>query len=128
MARFLDRLAAGPPLVADGGMGALIEAAVLEGRGADLFMLETFDDLEELADAVEGARAASSLPIVALLSFEEGAQTAAGVTAAEAAARLAGLGVAAVGANHGAGLLAALEALEQMATSALPLAALPNIG
>jgi homocysteine S-methyltransferase len=104
------------------------QAAVLEGRGADLFMLETFDDLEELTDAVEGVRGASSLPIVALLSFEEGAQTSAGVTAAEAAARLAELGVAAVGANHGAGLLAALEALEQLARSGLPLAALPNIG
>src|SRR5205814_287535 len=47
------------------------QAAVLEGRGADLFMLETFDDLEELADAVEGVREASSLPVVALLSFDE---------------------------------------------------------
>src|SRR5437870_1940549 len=104
------------------------QAAVLEGRGADLFMLETFDDLEELADAVEGVRGASSLPIVALLSFDEGAETSAGVTAAEAATRLAGAGVAAIGANHGAGLLAALEAIEQMAGAALPLAALPNIG
>ena len=28
MSRFLDRLRTGPPLVADGGMGALISAAV----------------------------------------------------------------------------------------------------
>ena len=28
MSRFLERLAAGPPLVADGGMGALIASAV----------------------------------------------------------------------------------------------------
>src|SRR5207244_6434538 len=51
----------------------------------------------------------------------------AGVGAREAAERLAGLGVAAVGANHGAGLLAALAALEQM-DGEVPLAALPNIG
>jgi homocysteine S-methyltransferase len=104
------------------------QAAVLEGRGADLFVLETFDDLEELVDAIDGVRDASSLPIVALLSFDEGAETPAGVTAAEAAERLAAAGVAAIGANHGAGLLAALEAIEQMGSSGVPLAALPNIG
>src|SRR5262249_62194143 len=42
--------------------------------------------------------------------------------------RLAGLDVVAIGANHGAGLLAALTALERMQAVKLPLAALPNIG
>src|SRR5438874_3716163 len=104
------------------------QAAVLEGRGADLFMLETFYDLDELVDAIEAVRAVSSLPIVALLTFDEGAETLAGVTAREAADRLAQLDVAAIGANHGAGLLAALAALEQMGKDGKPLAALPNIG
>src|SRR5215217_5151112 len=103
------------------------QASVLEGRGADLFMVETFYDLEELADAVAAVRSVSSLPIVALLTFDEGAETLAGVTAAEAAERLATLDVAVIGANHGAGLLAALTALEQMGNGK-PLAALPNIG
>jgi len=104
------------------------QAAVLEGRGADLFMVETFYDLDELVDAIEAVRSVSSLPIVALLTFDEGAETLAGVTAREAAERLAQLDVAAIGANHGAGLLAALAALEQFQTDGLPLAALPNIG
>jgi methionine synthase / methylenetetrahydrofolate reductase(NADPH) len=103
------------------------QATVLEGRGADLFMVETFYDLEELVDAVEGIRDVSALPIVALLTFDDGAVTLAGVTAKEAAERLAGLDLAAIGANHGAGLLAALAALEEM-DSQKPLAALPNIG
>ncbi len=103
------------------------QASLLEGRGADLFMVETFYDLEELVDAVEGIREVSSLPIVALLTFDEGSVTLAGVGAKEAATRLAELDVAAVGANHGAGLLAALAALEEM-DSGSPLAALPNIG
>jgi methionine synthase I (cobalamin-dependent)/5,10-methylenetetrahydrofolate reductase len=103
------------------------QASVLEGRGTDLFMVETFYDLEELVDAVHAVRSVSSLPIVALLSFDESAETIAGVTAHEAAQRLAGLDVAAIGANHGAGLLAALTALEQMGDGK-PLAALPNIG
>jgi methionine synthase I (cobalamin-dependent) len=104
------------------------QATVLEGRGADLFMVETFYDLEELADAVEAVRSVSSLPIVALLTFDESAQTLAGVTAREAAERLAELDVAAIGANHGAGLLAALAALEEMRSDGHVLAALPNIG
>jgi homocysteine S-methyltransferase len=103
------------------------QASVLEGRGADLFAVETFYDLEELVDAVNAVRHVSSLPIVALLTFDEGAETLAGVTAREAADRLASLDVAAVGANHGAGLLAALTAIEQMGNGR-PLAALPNIG
>jgi len=103
------------------------QATILEGRGTDLFMVETFYDLEELVDAVEGIREVSALPIVALLTFDDGAITFAGVTAKEAAERLAGLDVAAIGANHGAGLLAALAALEEM-DSNMPLAALPNIG
>jgi homocysteine S-methyltransferase len=104
------------------------QAAILEGRGADLFMVETFYDLDELADAIEAVRTVSQLPIVALLTFDEGAETLAGVTAREAAERLAALDVAAIGANHGAGLLAALTALEQMHADGRVLAALPNIG
>jgi len=105
------------------------QASVLEGRGADLFMIETFFDLEELVDAIEAVRGVSSLPIVALMTFDDGAETLAGVHAREAAARLRELDVAAIGANHGSGLLVALEALEQMqGDDGLPLAALPNIG
>jgi methionine synthase / methylenetetrahydrofolate reductase(NADPH) len=104
------------------------QAAVLDGRGADVFMIETFYDLEEVVDAIEAVRSVSSLPIVALLTFDESAETLAGVTAAEAAARLVDLDVAAIGANHGAGLLAALAALEQMGNDGKPLAALPNVG
>src|SRR5438552_7239400 len=104
------------------------QASVLEGRGADLFMVETFYDLEELVDAIEAVRSVSALPIVALMTFDDGAETLAGVHAREAAERLRALDVAAIGANHGSGLLAALEALEQMGGDGIPLAALPNIG
>ena len=104
------------------------QASVLEGRGVDLFMVETFYDLDEAVDAVEAVRNVSSLPIVALLTFDESAETIAGVTADEAAARLGELDVSAVGANHGAGLLAALAALQRMGRDGKPLAALPNVG
>src|ERR1043165_9895437 len=38
------------------------QASLLEGRGADLFMIETFYDLDELGDAVEAVRGVSRLP------------------------------------------------------------------
>jgi len=104
------------------------QAAVLDGRGADLFMVETFYDLDELVDAITAVRSVSALPIVALLTFDEGAETIAGITAKEAAERLAELDLAAIGANHGVGLLAALTALEEMSSDGRVLAALPNIG
>jgi homocysteine S-methyltransferase len=104
------------------------QAAILEGRGADLLVLETFFDLDELEAAVLTVAGVSSLPVVALLSFDEDVETSGGVRAAEAAERLAGLGVAAVGANHGAGPHGALAALAAMGETAIPLAALPNVG
>ncbi len=104
------------------------QALILEGRGVDLFMLETFFDLDALVIAVEAVRGASSLPIVALLTFDQDAETAGGISAAEAAERLSRLDVAAIGNNHGAGPHAALTALAAMSGSKLPLATLPNIG
>jgi methionine synthase I (cobalamin-dependent)/5,10-methylenetetrahydrofolate reductase len=104
------------------------QAQLLEGRGVDLFMIETFYELNELVTAIEAVRGVSSLPIVALLTFDEDAQTLSGVTAEDAAARLSSLDVAAVGANHGLGLQAALRAIERMGADGKPLAALPNVG
>ena len=104
------------------------QASVLEARGADLFMVETFYELEDLEAAIAGVRSVSSLPVVALMSFDSDRQTLAGVSAHLAAERLAALDVAAIGANHGAGPAAALGALAEMADAGKPLAALPNVG
>src|SRR5262245_15984226 len=104
------------------------QASILEGRGADVFMVETFYDLDELETAIAAVRSVSSLPIVALMTFDEDAQTLGGVTAEQAASQLAETGVAAVGANHGAGPASALAALSRMRRNGLVLAALANVG
>jgi methionine synthase / methylenetetrahydrofolate reductase(NADPH) len=106
------------------------QARILEGRGVDLYMVETFFELDELVTAIEAVRSVSSLPLVAQLTFDEDAETLAGVRAAEAVARLRDLGVAAVGANCGLGPQAALAALTEMAAEAdgIPLTAQPNVG
>jgi methionine synthase / methylenetetrahydrofolate reductase(NADPH) len=104
------------------------QAELLEGRGVDLFAVETFFELEELETAIEAVRSASSLPIMAMLTFDEQAETLSGLSAQDAVTRLAELEVAAVGANHGAGIQAALRALNAMGGNGLPLAVMPNIG
>ena len=104
------------------------QAELLQGRGVDLFLVETFYDLDELQCAIAEVRSASALPIVALLTFDEDAMTLGGLSAERAAHALATADVAAVGANHGAGPQAALRALERMRSAKKPLAALPNVG
>src|ERR687887_442414 len=104
------------------------QAGLLEGRGVDLFMVETFFDLDELTTAIEAVQGVSQLPIVAMLTFDEDAETFGGVSAKQAIDRLADYDLAAIGANHGAGLHAALAALEAMGNGDRPLAALPNVG
>jgi homocysteine S-methyltransferase len=104
------------------------QARLLEGRGVDLFMVETFFDLDDLDTAVRAVQSVSQLPIVALMTFDSERQTLAGVAARSAAERLSTLGVAVIGANHGAGPAAALGAIADMAEAGLPLAALPNVG
>ena len=104
------------------------QARILEGRGADVIMLETFFTLSELELAVGAVRSVSKLPLVALMSFDSDAVTLAGVSAREAGERLRGLDLAAFGANHGRGPAAALNALADMAGEGAVLAALPNVG
>ncbi len=104
------------------------QARILAGRGADVVVLETFYNLAELELAIEAVRSVTSLPIVALMSFDTDAVTLAGVSARAAGERLGKLGLAAFGANHGRGPAAALNALAEMAGDGVTLAALPNVG
>jgi homocysteine S-methyltransferase len=108
----------------------LEQARLLEGRGVDLFMVETFFDLEELETAIAAVKDVSALPIVAQLTFDEDAQTLAGVSAREAVERLSVLGVVAIGANCGLGPQAALAALSEMSgrSNGVALSAQPNVG
>jgi homocysteine S-methyltransferase len=106
------------------------QARLLDGRGVDLFMVETFFDLEELETAIAAVKGVSSLPIVAQLTFDEDAETLAGVSARDAVERLRGLDVVAVGANCGIGPQAALAALSEMSdhVDGVTFTAQPNVG
>jgi methionine synthase I (cobalamin-dependent)/5,10-methylenetetrahydrofolate reductase len=92
---------------------------LLEG-GADLLVFETFGDLAQLLLAVEEARRASDLPILAEMTFGEELVAADGTTPRQAAVALLAAGVDAFGVNCGAGPFACLEALVQMHAAGVP--------
>jgi methionine synthase / methylenetetrahydrofolate reductase (NADH) len=104
------------------------QAAALEERGVDFFLLETFAHLEVLLLAVEAIRSCSALPIVAQMTFSEEGTTLGGMPTREVAARLAAAPVQAIGTNCTLGPQSTLPILEAMAGAGKPLSAMPNAG
>ena len=106
---------------------------LLEG-GADVLVLETFFDLAHLLLAVDEARSAADVPIIASLTFGEDLVLSDGTGPATAAAALTTAGVDAIGVNCGSGPLACIDALEGLgpttrgepARSIMPNAGLPQ--
>ncbi len=105
-------------------MGVLWEA------GADLLVIETFSDLDELVIAVHAARETTDLPVVAEMTFGNDGVTSAGATPAEVAQALAALGVDVAGVNCSLGPARMLEFIAEMhrAEPDLRLSAMPNAG
>ena len=97
------------------------QAAGLARGGADLLWIETMSDLGEAEAAVAGAQRACNLPVAVTMSFDTAGRTMMGVTGTEAATRLGGLGLAALGANCGR------EVAETAAAALEILAAVPGI-
>lgn len=82
------------------------QAAALAAGGADGIVIETMSDLGEAVLAVGAVRSAG-LPVVACMTFDSGKnndRTMTGVTAAQAAERLAEAGADVIGANCGMGV------------------------
>ena len=105
------------------------QALALEERGVDLFILETFSDLEELLSAIDAIRSFSRLPIVAEMTFSDEGTTFGGTRARDAALRLKEKDVSAIGANCTLGPQALLPILQELATvDDLRLSAMPNAG
>jgi methionine synthase I (cobalamin-dependent)/5,10-methylenetetrahydrofolate reductase len=105
-------------------------AQALEERGVDLFVLETFSDLGELLAAIDAIRDFSNLPIVAQMTFAEDGTAYGGTRPADAAAKLAGRNVQAIGSNCTLGPQSLLPILQELASAAgtLPGSAMPNVG
>ena len=104
------------------------QCEALADGGADLFILETFSDLNQLRCAVTAAKG-TGLPVVASMAFLEGGRSAAGVEVERAAMELSAAGADLLGANCGAGPLEVLATVKRLAAaSSLPVAAFANSG
>jgi methionine synthase / methylenetetrahydrofolate reductase(NADPH) len=105
------------------------QAAALEGRGVDLFVLETFTALDELVAAARAVRSVASLPLIVQVTVGDDAETVAGLAAADVPAAVAGFDPVAVGVNCSLGPQAVLHGIERMrAATGLPLIAQANAG
>lgn len=105
------------------------QAAALEERGVDLFILETFAKLQELIWAIEAIRSFSRLPLIAQLTYGDEGKTLAGDDALEATRRLLELDVDAVGANCSLGPQGILTVQRLMAQAdGARLSVQPNVG
>src|SRR5580658_5185591 len=105
------------------------QAGALEERGVDLFLLETFSDIEELLAAVDGIRSFSRLPIVAQLTYSDEGTTFGGTRPQDAWEKLKEKNIQAIGANCTIGPQLLLPVLQSLATNAtIPLSAMPNAG
>jgi methionine synthase I (cobalamin-dependent)/5,10-methylenetetrahydrofolate reductase len=102
--------------------------ALIEG-GVDLFVLETFRDLNEIGAAIRAVRSLGSLPIVAQMTTEEDGNSLDGAAPETFVPELERRGADVVGLNCSVGPAAMLETLERMARVAqVRLAAQPNAG
>ncbi|MBN2356571.1 bifunctional homocysteine S-methyltransferase/methylenetetrahydrofolate reductase [candidate division KSB1 bacterium] len=105
------------------------QAEGLLAGGVDLFILETFGDVQEISLAIEAVRAVSSLPIVAQMTFDAEGKTLLGVQPETVVQILSERGADVLGANCSVGPQPMLEVIERMAkTGARFLSAQPNAG
>jgi homocysteine S-methyltransferase len=102
--------------------------ALLEG-GVDLFVLETFRDLNEIGAAIDAVRSISDLPIVAQMTTEEDGNTLDGTPPERFAPELEKRGATVIGVNCAVGPAPMLETIERMeAVTQRHLSAQPNAG
>ena len=102
--------------------------ALLEG-GIDLFILETFADLNEIHQAISGVRSVSELPVIAQVTLRGDGLGFYGTDPAEFTRKLCQWNVDVVGVNCSVGPKIMLETIETMSAVAdRPLSAQPNAG
>ena len=103
--------------------------ALREG-GADLFILETFADLDEIEQAIRAAREVDAqAPLIAQMTIGQDGLTPFGATPEDVARALDGWGADVVGLNCSVGPQAILEAIERMSVvTTRKLSAQPNAG
>ncbi len=102
--------------------------ALLEG-GVDLFILETFRDVNEIGAAMSAVRSLCDLPIVAQMTTEENGDSLDGTPPEKFGPDLERRGANVIGVNCSVGPAPMLETIERLSrVTALRLSAQPNAG
>ena len=120
---------AAPRIAGDARASMLAGQVVALADWADLILLETFGDIESLAQAVQVALAECDLPVFAQATFGDDGKTLRGEQPAAVAAAISALGVAAVGVNCTVGPAALPDVVRELAAGCtLPVSVQPNAG
>ena len=102
--------------------------ALVEG-GVDLFILETFRDLNEIGAALAAVRSISELPVVAQVTTEEDGNSLDGTAPERFAPSLQALGADVIGVNCSVGPAPMFETIQRIASACdARLSAQPNAG
>ena len=105
------------------------QAQALVDGGVDLFVLETFRDLNELGAAIRAVKAVCALPVVAQLTTEDDGNSLDGTPPETFAPQIEAFGADVVGVNCSVGPAAMLETIERMGgVIDARLSAQPNAG
>ncbi len=117
---------------ADMASGFEIQIRGLVEGGADLIILETFSDLDEIKIALKAAKRITDVPVIASMTFEPGARgfrTMMGVDIPTAVKTLEDAGADILGTNCGTGIHKAVEIVAEMRkNTSLVICAEPNAG
>jgi methionine synthase I (cobalamin-dependent)/5,10-methylenetetrahydrofolate reductase len=105
------------------------QAQALADGGVDLYVLETFRDLNEIGAALDAVRSVSNKAVIAQMTTEEDGNTLDGTPPERFAPELEARGASVVGINCAVGPAPMLETVERMAAvTGLRLSAQPNAG
>src|SRR5258708_6718910 len=107
------------------------QCAALAKGGVDVFILETFTDLNEITEALKAARAAApNVPVIASMTFTRDDRTVLGDAPREVANALAAMGADVIGVNCSGGpsQLARIAQVMRTVEPDVPISAMPNAG
>jgi len=105
------------------------QAGFLDRGGVDLFILETFQDIREMEQAIRAIRSISKLPVVAMMTVGEDGKTRYGVELEDITCRLENSEATVIGLNCTVGPKPMLDFVERMGKiSDKPISIMPNAG
>ena len=105
------------------------QAGIMHKAGVDLFILETFQDIREMEQAISAIRSVSELPVIAMMTVGEDGKTRYGVDLDDVTCRLQNSEATVIGLNCTVGPKPMLDFVENMSRiSDKPISVMPNAG